>query len=149
MSRILKPILRGDNDVDVTALISKDQLCQRFDLPLEGSEWVDKQRTFLMQACTACLLLNTQLESKDALVKLSESIVRDNAGGFDAELIWELTQMVMIVQPPELTMHHSEKDPLEVALRSISDTNALGNLLHRFPQHGSAFVKEAEARLQE
>ena len=130
-------------------LITKNELVERFDLALDGPEWVEKQRSFLKQAVTACLMATTQDQCREALVQLLGSIVNDQEGGFDAELVKESASLLTIIQPPALTICDSVKEPLEAAVRSIAKTDAIGNLVIRFPMHGAAFLQAAEARLQE
>ena len=92
-------------------LITRNELIERFDLPIGGTGWVEKQRSFLKQAATACLSASTQSQSRDALVQLLGSIVNDQDDGFDAELVEESASLLRIIQPPVLTMCDSVKQP--------------------------------------
>ena len=151
MSRILV------DHCDVAQLISKEELLKRFEQPNEKNAfvadgsigWQKRQRSFLTQAVTACLASSAQDQSRDALVRLLGSIVRDNLDGFDAGLVEEADALLKVVQLPDFMLGRGEVDLLEKSLRSIADTEVLGNLLHRFPQHGSALLEKAEARLVE
>ena len=130
-------------------LITRNELIERFDLPIGGTGWVEKQRSFLKQAATACLSASTQSQSRDALVQLLGSIVNDQDDGFDAYLVEESASLLRIIQPPVLTMCDSVKQPLEAAMHSTANTDNISNLLVRFPMHGSVFLQSAEARLKE
>ena len=133
----------------MSRFITKNELIEWFDLALDGIEWVEKQRSFLKQVVTACLTANTQSHCRDALVQFLDSIVNDQEGGFDAELVKESASLLTIIQPPALTICDSVKEPLEAAMRSIAKTDVISNLLVRFPMHGSGFTRAAAARLQE
>ena len=75
--------------------------------------------------------------------------VEGHGGEFAPDLQDEVEGLLLLVDPPPVTLRSSDLQKMEDCLGRISHPNSLLGLLSRFPVHGKVLVDAARARFEE
>jgi hypothetical protein len=113
------------------------------------SQWQALQRKYIKQWLIAALVASDWATCKGSILRLGREVRAAGHTEFDFTVSDELGQVVTLVEPPAVSLKDKVAAPLSYCLQSSKDESKLAVVFGQFPQHGRAFIANAEARVVE